>query len=1224
MWPLIPVVALCGVWLLLAAGAPASWVYADEDESITTTVPPLITDLLTGINVQKTATLTKVNPGGAVLYRYFVTTDGISTLREVSLIDDSCNPVEYDSGDTNGNDELDTNETWEFTCVATLTVDTLNTVTATAVTELDAQVSATDTAFVDVLPTVSLAKTVTPASRPEPGGVFTFTLTITNTSTEPVRLTLLTDDYPLSAACLALINSEMAAGDVAQCRYTVIRSQPGVYANTANVTVREIEQNHPSDEDHDASDSASASFTVIDLPSSLAATKSARPSALPAPGGPVTYTLHITNTSPIDSVTLNTIAVDDNNDGVNNVFFNAANRCNATALAPGAAALCTYVRTVAGAAGAAIASKATISGVDDDGDAVSASATTTVYLLAGPVLTAAKLPHVDTVDEPGGPVIFDVVVTNNHPAATVMLTQLNDSHFGNVTAAEHDDLITTGCAFVAIPPLGEFQCQFEATIAGNAGDLHTNTLAIAGVDAGGGVYRAQATAQVDFANVPSSIAVTKTPDPVSVPEEGGQVTFTVSVMNTSPADEMTVESIGDSAYGDVTAADNPALTATTCATGATIAVGATFACQFTAFVSGAVGSQHANTVTVTIIDDDGDQASASANATVPIIGALPTATKRAALVADFNQDGVANPGDIIGYTVVITNVGNNSGSFTFTDVVDVNTTLIPGSITASPGVVNPSAAGFTVNQINLGAGKVGTIRFHARVNNPLPAGVTQVANQGVVSAPNAPTVVTDDPTTSAVGDATVTLVVASPLLAVTKSDALAIDRDQDGLVSPGDDLEYAITVRNTGNQAAANLVIDDTPDGNSTLVVGSVVAGPNAQVVTGNNTGDTKVRVVLNSPLAVGDTMAVTFRVRVQAPLPLDVTELRNQALVTGSNVAPTPSDDPATPAPGDATVTPVTALPKVALFKRASLLVDADDDGVPSPGDTLVYHLSILNRGNQEAIDLVLSDTPDPNTSLMAGSVQRSQGAVSLGNGPDDERVEIALGSMAPAAAATVTFQVMISDPLPQGVFQVSNQATISGANIDDTLSDDPTTDAVGDATRTTVTATPVLLVTKRDFLFIDADGDDEAGPGDTLLYNVRIVNQGNAAAADIRFIDAPDPQTALEPNSILVIPAAGEVVMGNGRDDQQIEIELGEIPPNGVVNIGYRVTVLPGAAVMAVNQATVEYVNPNELGARVNTVRSDDPDTAAPNDPTTTPLMGVETPNGPLLLPLIYAGAH
>ncbi|MCL4860529.1 MAG: DUF11 domain-containing protein [Caldilineaceae bacterium] len=1216
--------ALCGVWLLLAAGEPASWVYADEDDGFTATVPPIGVTQADGIDVQKAATPSKVNPSGAVTYSYSVQNHELNALSDVTVVDDGCAPVKDSNGNEAAAQTLDALEERVYTCVTSLTVDTLNTVTVTALSPVNGPVIATDTAFVDVLPTVSLAKTVTPASRPEPGGVFTFTLTITNTSTEPVRLTQLTDDYPLSAACLALINSEMAAGDVAQCRYTVTRSQPGDYANTAKVTVREIEQNHPSDEDHEASDSASASFTVIDLPSSLVATKSARPSALPAPGGPVTFTLRITNTSPIDSVTLNTIAVDDNNDGVNNISFNAGNRCNATALTPGAAAVCTYVRTVAGAPGAAITSKATISGVDDDGDSVSASATTTVYLLAGPVLTAAKLPHMDTVDEPGGPIIFDVVVTNNHPAATVMLTELSDSHFGNVTDAEHDDLITTGCSVVAVPPLGEFQCQFEATIAGNAGDLHTNTLAVAGVDADGGVYRAQAAAQVDFANVPSSIAVTKTPDPVSVPEEGGPVTFTVSVMNTSPADEVTVESIVDSAYGDVTAADNPALTATTCATGATIPVGATFACHFTAFVTGAVGSQHTNTVTVAMIDDDGDQASASASATVPIIGALPTATKRAALVADFNQDGVANPGDIIGYTVVITNVGNNGGSFTFTDAVDINTTLIPSSIAANPGVMTSSAAGFTVNQINLGAGEVGTIRFHARVNNPLPAGVTQVANQGVVSAPNAPTVVTDDPTTSAMGDATVTLVVASPLLAVTKSDALAVDRDQDGLVSPGDDLEYAITVRNTGNQAAANLMIDDTPDGNSTLVVGSVVAGPNAQVVTGNNTGDTKVRVALNSPLAVGDAVAVTFRVRVNAPLPLDVTELRNQALVTGSNVAPTPSDDPATPAPGDATVTPVTALPKVALFKRASLLVDADDDGVPSPGDSLVYHLSILNRGNQEAIDLVLTDTPDPNTSLVTGSVQRSQGAVIMGNGPGDERVEIALGAMAPGAAATVTFQVMIGDPLPQGVFQVSNQATVSGANIDDTLSDDPTTDAVGDATRTTVTATPVLLVTKRDFLFVDADGDDEAGPGDTLLYNVRIVNQGNAAAADVRFIDAPDPQTALEPNSILVIPAAGEVVTGNSRDDQQIEIELGEIPPNGVVNIGFRVTVLPGAAVMAVNQATVEYVNPNELGARVNTVRSDDPDTDTPNDPTTTPLMGVETPNRPLLLPLIYAGAQ
>ena len=36
--------------------------------------------------------------------------------------------------------------------------------------------------FFDVLPTVDLTKSVTPATRPEPGGVFTYALTFRNAS----------------------------------------------------------------------------------------------------------------------------------------------------------------------------------------------------------------------------------------------------------------------------------------------------------------------------------------------------------------------------------------------------------------------------------------------------------------------------------------------------------------------------------------------------------------------------------------------------------------------------------------------------------------------------------------------------------------------------------------------------------------------------------------------------------------------------------------------------------------------------------------------------------------------------------------------------------------------------------------------------------------------------------------------------------------------------------
>lgn len=65
-------------------------------------------------------------------------------------------------------------------------------------------------------------------------------------------------------------------------------------------------------------------------------------------------------------------------------------------------------------------------------------------------------------------------------------------------------------------------------------------------------------------------------------------------------------------------------------------------------------------------------------------------TKTAALVTDGGTTG-ATPGDVLEYTVVVSNTGSNNGtSVTFTDVLDANTTLVSNTLNASPMGVNDS------------------------------------------------------------------------------------------------------------------------------------------------------------------------------------------------------------------------------------------------------------------------------------------------------------------------------------------------------------------------------------------------------------------------------------------------------------------------------------------------------------------------------------------------------
>ena len=154
----------------------------------------------------------------------------------------------------------------------------------------------------DILPEVTLEKTVTPSSRPEPGGAFDFKLKITNTSNETVVITALTDDNALSAECLGLVGDSLAPGASTSCTYQVTHTNAGTFDNTAEVTVADDEQNTDSDKD-------SASVEVTDVAPTITVDKTADPTTLPEPGGTFTFKVKVTNTS-IEKVTITSLTDD--------------------------------------------------------------------------------------------------------------------------------------------------------------------------------------------------------------------------------------------------------------------------------------------------------------------------------------------------------------------------------------------------------------------------------------------------------------------------------------------------------------------------------------------------------------------------------------------------------------------------------------------------------------------------------------------------------------------------------------------------------------------------------------------------------------------------------------------------------------------------------------------------------------------------------------------------
>lgn len=1161
------------------------------------------------INIDKSATPIKINPGGGVTYNYSVTNVGQAPLHQVEVADDKCTPIAYQSGDVNNNQLLEVGEVWRYRCTMTLAGDTTNLATATAFNPADQQVAHSDTAFVDVRPVVNLTKSVTPKNQPEPGGLFTFTLKIENLAQEAVRILDLVDSQPYGAACASLRDTVLAANSSASCSYTVSQSTPGVYENTATVMVRDnltaTDNNY-----NTASAEASASVTVTDQPSALNVVMLPEPAALVEPGGAVLYTVRVTNNSVADAVTLTKIEEDSDNNG-DFESEHPTTICNATVLAPSAVALCTFTHSLTGNSGDIRINRVRITGVDDDGVTLRRIATAQVSIMdASAAIRVDKRANPDTVPESGAQVTYTVVVTNTSTVDRVIIDEVQDDQLGDIGAGCTPALPAT------LAPQATLTCTFSLPLQGNAGSVHTNIVTASGEDDDGGPVSASDSATVTFSDLPSALALTKTANPATLVAPGGAVLFSLRVDNTSAVDGMTLNSLLDSVYGSLTPS-NSSISNNTCSTPQSIAAGQSYTCTFTAQVSGAIGSTHTNRITASATDDDGVQRQAFDDASVQIIGAAIAATKQDALVQDAGDVGVANPGDIVGYTVVIRNTGNAAGTFAFSDVLDANTTLHPDSITTTQGEVSVNQNSLAVNLGEVAANDAVTIRFNAQINNPLPAGVTKIVNGGLVTGNGLPTVTTDDPDTPTPGDATETPIGAGPLLSVAKTDSVAVDTDQNGVASPGDVLEYRIIVANNGNQAATDVTVDDLPGAYTTLNVGSVTTSQGG-IRKGNTGGDSAVEVELGT-IDGGQSATVSFRVTVQSPMPLNVDAVSNQALVSGGNFIPLQSDDSDTPLRDDPTVTTVVAAPRVDAFKTDRLLVDADNDGAPSPGDTLVYNITIRNDGTQAAVGIVFSDTLDSNTTLQVGTVEPSQGEVVQGNNTGDSGVVVQLGDIAAGASATLSFEAIIANPLRSTATLISNQGQVTGSNFSPTLTDDPETAATGDPTHTPVAATARIEIAKRDFLFTDTDGNDMVSAGDTLMYVVAVKNQGNITLNDLLLEDTPDAHTSLVNGQVEV--SQGAIEAGNASGDAKVQVRLSALAPNTTVNIGFQVLIGAGASDRVVNQAVGRFTNPTDSTLATITVLSDDPDTTSAGDPTVTPVGadGQTGGSGQLFLPLI-----
>ncbi len=521
-------------------------------------------------------------------------------------------------------------------------------------------------AFTDVASSLEVAKVATTPSVPEPGGSVTFLVTVTNTSaTDDVTLGSIVDSVdgapalPAGGSCPDLVGDLLLPGQSTQCTFTL-----PVAGNAGDTVADTVTVTGTDDDGTSVSDSADASVAITDVASSISVTKVANVDSVPEPGGPVDFTVTVTNTSAVDSVTI--VSVDDVVGPAPAVP--AAGDCPdlvGDQLVPGAIATCTFTLAVNGSPGDTVDDTVTVVGIDDDGEVVSGSADESVAVTGvASSLSVTKVASVDSVPEPGGPVDLHRQRSPTPRPSTPSRSTRWSTRWTAVHRCGHGgdcpDLVGD-----ALAPGDDASCSFTLDVTGEPGDVVDDTVTVTGTDDDDGQVSDAADESVAVTGVASSISVTKVADVASVPEPGGPVTYTVTVTNTSAVDAVTIDTITDSVDGGA-----PAAAGGTCPDllGDQLAPGGDASCEFTLLVLGQAGESVGDTVVVSGTDDDGAQVAGQGSETVDVtdVRSAIEVTK----VADVAS--VPEPGGPVTYTVTVTNTSTVDAVTidTVTDSVD--------------------------------------------------------------------------------------------------------------------------------------------------------------------------------------------------------------------------------------------------------------------------------------------------------------------------------------------------------------------------------------------------------------------------------------------------------------------------------------------------------------------------------------------------------------------------
>ncbi|MGL4849550.1 MAG: DUF7507 domain-containing protein, partial [Clostridium sp.] len=518
-------------------------------------------------------------------------------------------------------------------------------------------------------------------------------------------------------------------------------------------------------------------------------------------------------------------------------------------------------------------------------------------------------------------------------------------------------------------------------------------------------------------------------------------------------------------------------------------------------------------------------------------------------IADLNITKSGNPtyakmGDSVTYTFVVTNTGNiSANNILFKDTVPNGFNYITGTVKVN-SVITAGDPNTGIAIPTIPANGVTTIEFNVLVNT-VPA-VNPIINDATINY----SYIYDPSTPKSMTSAKLSNIVPVTILQAVIDNTNGIIKSVDkAYATKGETVTYIITVKNTGNTVADNVIVKDTIPAVTNLVANSIkVNGANLP------SGDLNVGVNIGT-LNSGEVKSIEFKVTVNTvPNP---NLFQNNAVVNYTfTTFPTLPDGQSGGAISNLVDTRVNYAD---ISQNSGGLTKTVDKAEATLNEQITYTIVLTNKGNTDANNVILKDTIPTNTTFVNGSV-----FVNGVNRPTDNvQSGVNIGTIIPNGVVTLTFKAtVVSVPNPN---PIQNQGKVDYAyTVDPAIINGATVTQLTTIVNTTVNYAEISTVSGGLVKSVDKG---YAKVLENVVYTIVLKNTGNVNANNVVLFDTIPAETTLVSGSVKVNGSSGIGTPGTG-------ITVGTIAPNATATVEFTVLVTTTPSTNKIlNNADVAY---------------------------------------------------